>query len=273
MTGTQGSRQLLGHTRRVWAVAFSPDGTRLASGGWDGTAILWDVTTGERLQTLSGHLSDVESVTFNQDGTRLATASRDGTVKIWDTKHGEPVLTLTGHRACVMSVAFSPDGNLLASASEDHTVRIWDARPWTAEAAFEREALGRLEFLFGKPLCKADVRDHLHTSSLLRPQARQLALSLVDGYHEEADPERYHQASWAIVRQPYLNAFQYRYALRQAETACRLAPERTQYQAALAAAQYRAGEYRQALDTSLHALDQLWRWALQRLPQEAEGPP
>jgi WD40 repeat protein/serine/threonine protein kinase len=256
MTGRQEPRQLLGHTRPVWTVAFSPNGTRLASGSWDGTTILWDVTTGARLRTLSGHWSDVESVTFNQDGTRLATASGDGTVKIWDTTHGELVLTLTGHRSRVVSVAFSPDGTRLASASEDHTVRIWDGRPWTPEAAVEREALGRLEFLFHKPLCKADVIDYLRTSPLLRPQARQLALSLVDRYHEETDAERYHQASWAILRQRYFNGFQYDFALLQAKTACRLAHDQGKYATTLGAAQYRARQYQEALETLTKA-DQL----------------
>jgi WD40 repeat protein/serine/threonine protein kinase len=256
MTGSQPPPPLVGHTRSVWAVSFSPDGTRLASGSWDGTAILWDVTTRARLRTLNGHSSDVLSVAFNQDGTRLATASQDGTVKIWDTTYGELVLTLTGHKSGVMSVAFSPDGTRLASASEDHTVKIWDARPWTPEAALEREALGRLEFLFRKPLAKADVLAYLRNSPLIRPQAKQLALSLVDRYQEETDPERYSQAAWSVVRQRYLNAFQYDFALLQAKTACRLAPDLGPYVTILGAAQYRAHQYPEALKTLTKA-DQL----------------
>src|SRR5262249_13871204 len=125
----------------------------------------------------------------------------------------------------------------------------WDARPWTPEAAFEREALGRLELLFRKPLSKADVLECLRTSPLIRPQVRELALSFLDRYHEETDPEKYHQAAWFVVRQRHLDDFQYGFALRQAETACRKAPESGRYRTALGVAQYRANRYQDALDT------------------------
>jgi tetratricopeptide (TPR) repeat protein len=85
-----------------------------------------------------------------------------------------------------------------------------------------------------------------------------MALGLVERYREEIDPERYYQASWDVVHPPYLNAFQYRFALQQAETACRLAPEQGKYLTTLGAAQYRAGDYKQALKTLTRA-EQLHR--------------
>ena len=69
----------------------------------------------------------------------------------------------------------------------------------------------------------------------------------------ESDPERFHRAGWAAARQPYLNAFQYRFALRQAEAACRLAPEQSKYRTTLGVAQYRVGQYQQALATLTQA--------------------
>src|SRR5262249_19047754 len=151
-------------------------------------------------------------------------------------------------------------------------VRVWDARPWTPEAAFEREALGLLDFLFAKPLCKADVRQYMNSSPTIRPQARDLALSLLDRYHAETDPERYQQAAWTVVRQPYLNAFQYQSALRQAETACRLAPQRGLYLTALGMAQYRAGQYPAARATLAQA-DLLRRAGAAGLPFLAQQLP
>ena len=73
---------LTGHTHDVSSVAFSPDGTTLASGSWKEVR-LWDTNTGDTLNTLTGHTAWVESVVFSPDGTTLASGSDDGTVLLW----------------------------------------------------------------------------------------------------------------------------------------------------------------------------------------------
>jgi eukaryotic-like serine/threonine-protein kinase len=229
-------------------LAFSPDGSRLATAATDRTIRILDVRTGEPIREFEGNTAVIRALAFTPDGRRLASTSRDGTVKLWDAATGQEALLLRGRISDVQGVAFSPDGTRLATADNDCRLMLWDARTWTPEAGVEREALGLLGSLFAKPLSKADVIDYLQNSPTIRPRARELALSLVDRYHEEKNPETYRQASWALVRRPYLNSIQYRFGLLQAEQACRLAPDRKEYRIGLGAALYRAGRSHEAIE-------------------------
>ena len=86
----------MGHSNCVWSVSFSPDGTKVASGSYDETVKLWDVTSGEKcLQTLEGHSWYVNSVSFSTDGTKVASGSTDKTIKIWeDPRYRELKVTM-----------------------------------------------------------------------------------------------------------------------------------------------------------------------------------
>jgi WD40 repeat protein len=134
LTTTNYAATLTGHNNTVIAVAFARDGKTLATGSFDRTAILWDVTDRRRPrrlgQPLTGHNDEVTAVAFAPDGHTLATASVDATVILWDLtdrsrprRLGQP---LTGHNYTVTTVAFAPDGKTLATGSLDHTAILWD---------------------------------------------------------------------------------------------------------------------------------------------------
>jgi cytochrome c len=108
--GAQPARVLEGHTEPVAALALSPDGRRLASAAWDGTARVWDLATGQA-RVLEGHRGNVNGIAFRRDGT-VATAGFDGTLRLWP--EGQPDAVLAEFGFPLNTLAALPDGTLAA---------------------------------------------------------------------------------------------------------------------------------------------------------------
>ncbi len=116
------------HDSVCGAVAFSPDGNKLAAGCWLGEIRLRDVQA-LKLQTTfkCEGLQTIRSIDFSPCGNKLAATSYDKIVRVWDFgKPDTPPVELTGHQAVLYALAFSPKGNLLVSADANGVLGVWD---------------------------------------------------------------------------------------------------------------------------------------------------
>jgi WD40 repeat protein len=154
-------RQILsgeGHVLRLWdvatgrevrrfeapshgpkAAAFSPDGSRIFSCGWDRTLRLWDSATARELPRLNGHSNFVHSAVFTPDGRGLLSVSGDGTSRLWDVSTGENIRTFRQQGAWLGGVAVSPDGRWAVVTGSLHAPVMWDLETGALVCSFEEQ--------------------------------------------------------------------------------------------------------------------------------------
>ena len=115
-----------GHSDQVNAVAWSPNGQRIASGSADKTVQVWNATDGSHISTYFGYTNSVSSVAWSPNGQQIAAGSADKTVQVWNSTGSGHAFTYKRHSDRVLAVAWSSDGKRIASCS-DATVQVWNA--------------------------------------------------------------------------------------------------------------------------------------------------
>lgn len=144
---------LQGHTAKIAdnTLVFSPDGRWLASGAFDNTAKVWNLTTRTERYTLAGHGDAVTGVGFLNGGAQLVTGSWDESMRIWDLEHGRRKKTIRP-RETICYVTVSPDGGRIAAAGGEwwggNQVWLWQASNLHAlpKVGTHREQIGALAF-------------------------------------------------------------------------------------------------------------------------------
>ncbi len=121
-------KELKGLDDRVNSLAFSPHGDLILVGLDNGTACVYEVSTGHKRRELKGHTDSICSVVFSSDGTTMLTGSTDCTTRLWNTATGRLLKILEGHWGQVNSVAYSPHSKTLLTGSSDKTVRVWSSK-------------------------------------------------------------------------------------------------------------------------------------------------
>lgn len=124
--------KLAGHTQFVEALAITPDGRTIISGGQDKTLRVWDLKSGRLLHLLEGHKAMVTLIAITPDGRKVVSGSPDKTLRVWDLSSGKCLHTLEGHTDSIGAIAITPDGRRVVSGAKDifsgkdSTLRVWE---------------------------------------------------------------------------------------------------------------------------------------------------
>jgi WD40 repeat protein len=123
-------KNLQDHIDAVFAVAFSPDGKRLASASQDRTVKIWDVSTGKRLYTLSDALDGLTGLAYSPSGDQVAAAGYDKTIYVWSLSADEGRLgrSLIADEDSLLALVWSPDGKTIVTASADGAINFRDTK-------------------------------------------------------------------------------------------------------------------------------------------------
>ncbi len=162
----QAPRTFRQHQGAVYAVAVSPQGRQVATGGYDKRILLWKAGDVQPLSLekllvqksdqsvafteLSGHTAAVHALAFSPDGRRLVSGAFDNALNVWDVETGQLIKSLRGHAGQVRSCRFSPDGKKVLSGGHDGQVKVWNVDTYGESRVLGRHVLqGHSDALLG----------------------------------------------------------------------------------------------------------------------------
>jgi WD40 repeat protein/tRNA A-37 threonylcarbamoyl transferase component Bud32 len=212
LVNTNDHRRLLNlenHFIYITDIAFSPDGTRLASSGGDNTVRLWNTETGEEMLVLPRRATQIQSLAFGPGG-KYVIAANAREIVVWDA---------------------SDESSDVYAAIQRLRDQISD---WNC-----------VDALLADLLLKSDVIERLKSDATLSKESRDGAIQIATRRNE--DPVQLNNRSWAIASRPNSTVAEYEYALRLAEAACRAAPGEVAYANTLGVARFRLGKFKEAI--------------------------
>jgi WD40 repeat protein len=222
------------------AAVFSPDGSEIAAvRSAYPEVVFWDASSWKWTGADSTDDGGISTIAFSPDGSRFVTESDKGVTRVWDAGTHERLVSLdTGDNSAHLA-AFSPDSSTLYTAAGNR-IRIWETR-----SAYPPGMQEVLESVRGKFDLMSEVMDRLRTDRKIDPGLREAALRQL-----RAGGERVYElnsAIWDVVKDPKRTPSDYRRALRAAEAVVKCEPWTADYVHTLGVAQYRCGQFREAL--------------------------
>jgi WD40 repeat protein/serine/threonine protein kinase len=261
---TQRVQTTLATPGQVRVVAFSSDGKHLAAGGVFAWVQLWTAATGQPRGTLlragESIWTHTNALAFSPDSKTLASGNTRGAVQLWDINSAQPQASLEGHTNAIWCLAFFPDGKTLATGSADRSIKLWDVATGQERVTLKGHKASILSLAIAPDgnLLASGTEDGI--VKLWRAASNPEATAL----KPDPDPVSRNNLAWLLATHPDPNLRNPGRAVELAKEAVALAPNQALIWNTLGVAQYRAGNWKKAIEALTKSME-LQRGALESL--------